>query len=96
MFFKLKIHGSYVSRIYTKHSAGCLPLEVEVILRQQTRRVMNATENITDAEKQKTVQQLICSAILNTGIHGQSEQLTFISVLNSFFPLRHFLEMFLS
>ena len=58
---------------------------------QQTRRVMNATENITDAEKQKTVQQLICSASLNTGIHGQSEQLTFISVLNSFLSITAFL-----
>jgi len=45
---------------------------------QRQRRVKNAT--FTADEKQK--EELTCSASLNTGIHGQSDQLTFNAVLN--------------
>ena len=48
---------------------------------------MNATSNFTEDEKQKTVEELTCSASLNTGIHGQSPQLTFILVLNGFLSI---------
>ena len=47
-----------------------------------------AIANATGHEKQQTFQQLLCSAGLTAGIHGQ---LTFISVLNSFLSITAFL-----
>ena len=44
--------------------------------------------NFTGAGQQKTDQQLMCSAGLTAGLHGQ---LTFISVLNTFLSVTAFL-----
>ena len=47
-----------------------------------------ATANISGDGKQKTIEQLVCSAGLSAGIHGQ---LTFIAVLNIFLSITAFL-----
>ena len=47
-----------------------------------------ATTNLAGNGQQKTVEQLLCSAELPVGLHGQ---LTFIAVLNSFFSITAFL-----
>ena len=44
-----------------------------------------ATANVTGDGQQKNIEDLACSTNFTAGLHGQ---LTFISVLNSFF-LRH-------
>ena len=48
-----------------------------------------ATPNFTGDGQQKTVEQLMCSAGLNAGLHGH---LTFLTVLNSFLSVTAFLE----
>ena len=47
-----------------------------------------ATANFTADGQQKTLEQLMCSAGLNDGLHGQ---LTFLTVLNSFLSVTAFL-----
>ena len=47
-----------------------------------------ATANFTADGQQKTLEQLMCSAGLNDGLHGQ---LTFLTVLNSFLSIAAFL-----
>ena len=47
-----------------------------------------ATTNLAGNGQQKTVEELLCSAELPNGLHGQ---LTFIAVLNSFFSITAFL-----
>ena len=47
-----------------------------------------ATANLTGDGQQKNIEDLACSTNLTAGLHGQ---LTFISVLNSFFSVTAFL-----